>query len=289
MTTIAEVLSQIHVQTAGHGHHHGRQGWTNIDCPFCQESGKFHLGIHDLGSANCWKCGPHSLYEVLRALTRDAQETSEILASLHLVRRPGKARVSGHLSRPGGVSALGPMHIRYLRRRGLDASQAATLWGAMGIGIAAKLRWRIFIPIVHLGQEVSWTTRAVKQDADRRYITAGPEEESMPAKSLLYGEDYVRSAVIVHEGPLDVWKTGPGAVALFGLNYSGSQVARIAKYPLRVICLDNAEKAQFVGKKLADDLSVFPGKTIRVQLESGTDPGSADDEEIAELRQKFLE
>jgi hypothetical protein len=53
--------------------------------------------------------------------------------------------------------------------------------------------------------------------------------------------------------------------------------------------MDNDERAQAVGRRLASQLAGFPGETAVVRLESGTDPGSADPEEIAELRRRFLD
>lgn len=291
MTTITEALTQLRVPTAGPEHRHGRLGWTQLDCPWCGSgTGKFHLGINTGGWANCWRCGPHTLYEVLLEITHDASDVRQILDDLQLRRGPTTKRpTKGRLVRPVGLAPLGRAHIAYLRRRALNPNTASQLWGAQGIGLAARLRWRLYIPIYYHGVEVSWTTRAISPKAQRRYITASPEEESMPSKGLLYGADYARSAIIVHEGPLDVWRTGPGAVALFGLNYTRAQVAAMVMYPLRVICLDNEERAQAVAGRLADELSVFPGRTVRVQLESGEDPGSADEEELAELRKRFLD
>lgn len=291
MPTITAVLDELGISTAGAEHRHGRQDWVQIDCPFCHnDPGKFHLGINlSFLNCNCWKCGRHSLYDVLLALTRDKQTVRELLSAVQYDRRPAAKRpVLGRLVRPLGLGPLATAHIAYLRRRALNALTCSRLWGALGIGIASRLRWRIYLPIYYHGQEVSWTTRSIGK-SERRYINASPSEEVMSSKSLLYGADYCRSAAIVHEGPLDVWRTGPGSVALFGLNYTQAQVAMIAQYPLRVICFDNQERAQAIGGKLARDLSVFPGETVQVQLESGEDPGSADEEELEELRKRFLE
>jgi DNA primase len=154
--------------------------------------------------------------------------------------------------------------------------------------LTSRLPWSLFLPVSRHGQAVSWTTRAVGKGASRRYISADHSEEALPIKSLLYGEDYCRSAVIVVEGPMDAIRVGSGAVATFGLNVSPAQVARLAGFPLRAVCFDNEQRAQRVAERLCSDLSAFPGETVRVQLESGDDPGSADEEELDELRKMFL-
>ena len=292
MTTVRQILEQLRVRIVEPGESkHVRRGWLGIQhCPFCG-SQKTHLGFPEHGtSGNCWLCGRHSLWDLLIALGQDRSQAAESLRGLDLgIRAPRKSPATGRYSPPSCIGPLMPNHTAYLRKRRLDPDTAVRLWGARGIGIAPKLSWRIFLPVVHLGQEVSWTTRATGKNAVQRYISAAPDQEEIPLKSLLYGEDMARNVVIVVEGPLDAMRVGPGCVATFGLNVSPAQVARIAQFPLRVICMDNDDRAQRVGNQIARDLSVFPGETFLVRLESGDDPGSADSEEIAELRQRFLE
>jgi DNA primase len=81
---------------------------------------------------------------------------------------------------------------------------------------------------------------------------------------------------------------GPGAVATFGVNYTQEQAAKIARYPVRVICFDSESQAQKQAKKLLDTLTPLPGETHNIVLESGKDPAECDPSEIAELRAKFL-
>lgn len=292
MTTLRQIFDQLNVPVAGPGESkHVRAGWLGIvRCPHCGST-KTHLGFPENGMVgNCWLCGRHSLWDTLIALGLDRRQASEVLAGLDRgARAPREHPVAGRLQPPGGLGPLAPAHIAYLRRRGLDARQAADLWGAKGIGLASRLAWRIYLPVHLHGREVSWTTRSIARDAKQRYVSAAPDEEILPLKSLLLGEDMARNATIVVEGPMDAIRVGPGAVATFGLNVTAAQVARIAAFPLRAICMDNQERAQRVGERLCRELSVFPGETVRVQLESGEDPGSADPEEIAELRRRFLE
>jgi hypothetical protein len=290
MTTILDILQQLRVPTAPSGHRNVRGGWRAIDCPYCGSLGKFHLGVHpETGAANCWKCGPKSIWQIIRTLTGSKQEASELLAGVRFRRSARNTPENRPCRPPDGLCPLSPAHLSYLAGRGLDGQQAAETWNARGIGLAARLAWRIWIPVEQDGIAVSWTTRSISADNPRRYVSARPDEEAVPIKATLYGEDLCRNAVIVHEGPLDCWRTGPGSVAIYGLSYTSEQVARISRFPLRVICLDNSPDAQKVAGRLARDLSPFAGETFVVRLESGEDPGSADPEETAELRQKFLE
>jgi len=169
----------------------------------------------------------------------------------------------------------------------LDPEQIQERWGVRAIGLAPNLAWRLWIPIHLHGEVVSWTTRSIG-DKGTRYISAAPDQEAVPHRELLYGEDRAGHAVVVCEGPVDVWRLGPGAVATMGVGYTPAQVERISHHTLRVICFDGEMAAQRRAGRLADELVGFPGKTVVVELESGKDVAEADEEEIKQLRKEFL-
>jgi len=120
-------------------------------------------------------------------------------------------------------------------------------------------------------------------------LSAGYEQEAVHHKTILYGADYARHAVIVHEGPTDVWATGPGAVATCGTGFTDAQVLALSRYAVRVACFDSSDAAQRRARELCDMLAPYPGETVRVVLETGDDPAEAHPEELAELRRTFLE
>jgi len=202
---------------------------------------------------------------------------------------PPTARKGGRLALPVGRGPLLPGHRAYLATRGLDADKIVHLWGVEGLGQTARFRWRLFIPIHYHGEVVSWTTRSIRPDDKLRYISAGAEEEAVSHKSVLYGADYARHAVIIHEGPIDVWATGPGAVATFGTAYTTVQLEAMSRFAVRVVCFDAEPMAQARARELADALSVYQGSTYNIQLETGKDVAEAHPDEVAELRKVFLE
>jgi hypothetical protein len=195
--------------------------------------------------------------------------------------------VRGTLVLPKGIGDFQPAHKRYLQNRGICFESLARLWGVRGIGIHATLPWRLFIPIQFQGRVVSWTTRSISDKGVVRYMSAPADHEAVNHKRILYGEDFCRHAIIVHEGPTDAWRTGPGAVATCGTGFSRSQVLRISKYPIRVICFDNETEAQKRSSHLCDLIESFPGETYNVTL-SAKDAAEATEMEIKELR-RFLE
>jgi DNA primase len=184
---------------------------------------------------------------------------------------------------PKGIKDMGKAHKRYLVKRGFDPDEIARLWHVQGIGIASRLQWRLFIPVILDGETVSWTTRALTDEVELRYIAAKPDEEKMALPTLLYGMDYVRHIIAIHEGPTDVWRMGPGTVCTMGSKFSKAQVAAIAKIPKRIICFDNDPKAQRRARELCSRLEVFEGETLRVELDA-PDPGSASAKEVRAFR-----
>jgi hypothetical protein len=282
---LTELLAKEGVEWRDATHRHGRAGWVQVDCPKCGPgSMRFHCGLSlRMPVANCWRCGRLVFWDVLRGyvqphLLRQLQHGSKAKALAFDV-VPG-----GVYTPPKGVGPLGPAHVAYLRGRGFDPDAMAALWGAGGISLHTLLPWRVFIPIYYQGKPVSWTTRTIGPAEKKKYISAALHEEALPHKQLLYGVDYCRSGVVVvHEGPLDVWRTGPGAVCTFGTHYTPQQVAMLTQFHRRVVCFDPTPEAQARADVLCDMLAIWPGETVRV-VPDAEDPGSATPVQVRELR-----
>jgi DNA primase len=289
--TFLELLEEYDIPCAPDGHHHQTLGWTQIDCPFCgRDSGRFHMGYHlTSGVVNCWRCGTHSIISVLREYTglpyTKLKQAIEQLDDVRIRQPVKKENIRGLLSIPSCTGPLKDPHIRYLSKRGFHYKDIQQLWQVQGIGIAGRLSWRLFIPILHKGRIVSWTTRSLGEDG-LRYISAESDQELIPHKHILYGGDYVRNAAIVVEGPLDVWRIGPGAVGTFGTAFTQQQLLQLVNIPRRIVCFDNDPEAQRQAKKLCRELGAFPGETLNVVLDD-KDPADSKGSEIKELR-KFL-
>jgi len=286
-----DILQEYNIPIAPAGHHHAREGWIQIDCPYCgRDSQGWHMGYSIEGNfVNCWRCGSHRLINTVMEITglsyREVKKLLDDLETEHFERE----KPLGKLVLPTGIKDLHSAHKKYLYNRGFKWRKLVHVWKIFGIGIAPRLSWRIFIPIHYHGEVVSWTTRSISNNLKIvRYISAGENEEAMPHKELLYGEDFARHAVIVVEGIFDVWRIGPGAVATFGSGYSQEQLELIAKYPTRAICFDSEPEAQKRARKLVNDLSVFPGDTYNVILDK-KDAAEESKENIKRLRKEILE
>ena len=278
-------LYQVPIKESGE-HHHVTQGWVGMDCPQCsKDSYRYKLGYNlHTNHLYCWSCGSLPLISTLHEITGASySKIRELLGSLEVSHLPAP-KVFGKIKLPKGVGELQAAHRNYLTTRGLDSNEIVALWGVQGIGIAPKLGWRLFIPVLNQGKIVTWTTRSISPKSHTRYVSAKVSESSQGLKDLLYGEDHVRNAICVCEGPIDVWSIGYGAVATLGVGYSQKQLIKISKYPKRIVCFDSDPDAQKRARRLCRDLSPFPGETLNLVLESGKDPNEANKEELSQIR-----
>lgn len=269
----------VDFQTSGK---HSTQGWIQLrDCPSCGSS-NYHLGFNLRARFfSCWKCGGLKTDYVLKELGATPEQRREFWKGSDLPVEK-RSRPQGSLKEPKHRGPLLKPHVRYLEERGLDPQQMQTLWEVEGIGVAGLLSWRIYVPIVQAGKRVSWTSRAIGS-RQPRYFSAGAHEESVPHKDCVYGIDFARHSIVIVEGPADVWKVGPGAVALFGTAYTPAQVRALSRFPFRYILFDNETTAQLQARKLAAQLSCFPGTTSILECDA-KDPGELPAREIQRLR-----
>jgi len=283
---IQDVLDELHIPYLTGNHDHAREGWVQIDCPHCTpNSNHWRLGINEtFHYANCWSCGPQSFGKALIAYGNSPKRVWGLLDNMDRATATQEKR-KGVLKFPMGIEKLQLPHRYYLKSRGLDCKEMENLWQLQAIGqMGGLLRWRLFIPVVENGDTVSWTTRSINDDpGDIRWLSAKADQEKAPIRDLVYGIDYVRNVAIIVEGPSDVWKVGPGAVATFGLAYRQPQLVRLSQIPIRYVCYDNHPDAQKRAKELCDSLKVFPGNTYNICLDA-EDPGSASDRELRKLR-----
>lgn len=288
---IRDVLRDLRIEFREHGESpHVTESCVGIKCPFCGKgTSNYGLGIFLRNlKVSCWRCGGHNLVSTLAEASGEPRGAVAALLGGVAPDRT-EAPPPGKYSAPAGVGPLGAVHRRYLENRGLDPDEMVRMWGLGGIGWGGRLQWRLFLPIVHEGVPLSWTTRAVGDvPHTERYRGASREQSAVPRGDLLYGEDYCRTGIVVTEGPFSVYRIGPGAACTCGVGFSQHQVIRIARFPVRAICFDGESKAQQRARKLAAELSVFPGATHVVTM-SGPQPDTSPPDEINELRRRFLD
>lgn len=298
LVTLEELLKDRGIQFVRSGeHHHATKHFINMDCPFCSpDTKRYRLGFNVIHKYfHCWACGHLNKIDCLCSLLNITR--TEAKQALQLLRINDKYTKTDNQTKTqnrqrqvvlpqGLLKTLLPQHKQYLEKRKLDPNEIARIWRVTGTGAVSSIPWRLFIPVYENRTLVNWTSRSINNNAVSRYISAKNDQCIISLKSLLYGEDYCSSTIIICEGPVDVWKIGPGAVATFGVQVTKEQIIKISKYPTRVICFDNEKEGQKAATKLLKDLALLPGTTINVKL-SSKDPGEASQEELEELR-KFL-
>lgn len=276
-----DILHQARVPFADSGKD-TRVGWLNFKCPWCNKNPYMGYNIARR-SVNCWSCGWHPLDKTIALLLDCGEGQARDFVRQIPQTEVAKAKKSGKLVLPDGLCPLLAVHRDYLLGRGLKPSTLWKLWRIEGLGLAAGvLKWRIFIPVQLDGETVSWTTRAIGA-REPRYWSAKDDQSAISIDNLLYGWDYVRNSVVICEGPVDVWKIGPGAVAVLGQRTSPARLEQLSQIPRRYVCFDNEPMAQVRARKLMADLSVFDGSTTNAILDA-KDPGSAGEAEIQQLR-----
>jgi len=282
--TLPELLNDLNISFLESGHKHCRANWLQLEkCPFCG-SDNYHLGINLSSLAgSCWRCGKHTVSEVLKEHGIPSKKAWALYKFLSGDSRTAVETPRIGLVEPKGRGPLLGAHKRYLKSRGFNWEEVQKTWSIEGIGLHAKLGWRIYIPISEKNRRVSWTTRSISPDAEQRYISASAEQESVNHKHVIYGAEMARQAIIIVEGPTDAWNVGPGAGAVFGTAFTDHQVLKLSQFPFRYVCFDNAPTAQKVANDLAGQLSCFPGVTENIVLDA-EDPGSASAKEIKQLR-----
>ncbi len=280
MLQIEAVLAGLEIKYADSSHRHGRSGWVQVCCPDCDNGAeKFHLGIRLSDCrANCWQCGPKSLPRVLTQVASISWKEAQSALKGVLPRfapSDGKSARKQQASLPDGCGALKRAHREYLEGRGFCPDELCRLWGIRGLAKASSsaMDWRVVIPIMHKSRLASWTARSIN-DHPLRYLSCPDKDEAVPHKSILFGGDYVTSRAILHEGPLDVMATGPGAVATFGIGFTLKQIARLCKLKRLVVCFDSQAKAQQRAQQIIDLLEPYPVEVFNVTIDA-KDPAEA--------------
>lgn len=266
-------------------HKHSRPGWSQLQhCPHCH-SDNYHLGIKDdMSRASCYRCGGKSVYKILREVTNAPHGDLQAVLGERAFVKHEAAPGLGIYTPPTQLQPIGEVLSvhNYVRERGFDIDYLESIWKLQATGNFSNYPRRLFIPIFQGSRPVSWTARAAVGQQPR-YQTANNQEKSFPEKHLLFGNQFVRDIAIVTEGPLSAIRVGRGAVATFGLSYSQEQVLWLSTIWKRVIVFDNTPDAQQRARELATKLSIFPGKTIVVNLDAA-DPGEATQAEVSQLR-----
>jgi len=271
--------------------------WINIQCPMCPDSKK-HGGFSILyGNYNCFRCGKHYILNVISSLLNVSIDAAARIYHENKVRgietsfqKPfEKACPTKTCILPRNSVPLLNSHKRYLRKRGFDPDEIIREWGILGTNHIGPFMKRIIIPIFVNGRMVCFTSRDITEQADIRYKTCSIEESEIPIKETLYGIDKCKGKkTIVVEGPMDVWRMGPGTVSTYGTQYTNKQLEILIKrFKTVYVMFDPDEAGQIASEKLYHELTGFGIDSGIITLD-GKDPAELSLEEIKEYK-KLIE
>lgn len=292
-------------------------GWVGIHCPFCAGTKRYHLGYNlEKGNWHCWRCGSHRLKDVLRAVF--GARAASIASALPGYRISGEASTRGRFRRnttpapvtvalPGTKGVLHPRAIRYLERRNFDPDRLIEQYDIRSTDQIGSYNFRIVIPVIHMGQVVSYQGRDYTGKSSIKYKACLPTKEAFPIKNTLYGQHLVKSnAVLACEGVTDAWRLGPGAVALYGISYTTGQLLALARYDRVFVLMDkdddvevesevspglilrSSHESDAAAKRLVSQLKSLGVEAIRVAMPRPGDPADLSDSEARALMREII-
>ena len=294
---------------ATEGHAHCQAGWVQIACPECVGNPGYHLGycLQD-NYFNCWRCGFKSKVKVITSLIAVSPNEAKKIIQRYggSAKNPKKRRLDPvklklkKFRYPSNTESMKKMHKQYLKARGYDPEYLEKKYKIRGTGPASKLdkvdfKYRLVIPIIQEGKEVSWQSRYVKDFSKRdprqkyKYITCSKEREIIHHKHLLYGLDDAKEFdwCVLCEGIMDVWRLGPPAVASFGVKIKIAQIRLLSQFQTIFITFDPDQAGRENAEKIQAQLE-WMGKEIIIINNMKSDPGDMKQSE-ADLFMKQLE
>jgi hypothetical protein len=279
MIDFNRLCKERHIQFMESGHHHSHEGWIQVHCPFCTDgSHGWHLGFSiEKGNMNCWRCGSHNLKKYLSAVIKGVSALEIIrLYTLnnHIpINKKDKTRRKKAIA-PPQIEPMKTCHRKYLVHKKFNPAVVGDEWELKGtIGFSGEWNWRIIASIKNSSGEVTgYAGRALNDEMKPRWKFSRSDEMSCDPKKMIYGIEKAKDRVLIVEGISDVWRMGPGAVGLLGIDWKEEQAAILKKYEFRYIMFDPESIAQKKAQELANWLAPFPGET---EIISGlkTDPG----------------
>lgn len=303
------------IDFAESGHKRCRDGWVQIDCPFCIGHKGFHLGFYkETGAYKCWRCGKHSQVSVVSTLLNiSAYKAKEVIKEYSVIGSQVKEAHRENLKRPkhsltcklpAGTGEMTERHKKYLSDRGFNPDELAEKWGLKGTTMNGNYKWRVIVPITFEGKLVSYQGRDITGKSSLRYKACKQADEVIEHQNIVYGLDHVTgNKCVIVEGVADVWRFGYGAVSCFGTAFTLEQVnlliaqatnkkrkVKIRKY---FILFDADEpNAIKMGEKLANMLS-SAGLEVELLDLSDTKPQCLVDPEKgidpANLKQRYAD
>lgn len=288
------------------GYKQCNNGWVNVFCPFCNDDHSPHLGFNiSDGYASCFRCGWHSLENVVQALERIKyheacrrviEYDSDTPTDAPITRKQADSSVPPKF--PSMTSPLMTVHRNYLLRRNYDPWHLEKKYGIKATGPMSNLiiddrlldySHRILIPIIKDGVMISYQGRDWTGKAILKYKACPKALEMIDHKAILYNLDNAdRDTAVVVEGALDVWRLGDGSIATFGIIFTPEQIALLGRRFKRIVMVyDTEPQAQAQALKLMNIMRALGIEAFNFCLNKG-DPGELSQGEANQLMREIM-
>jgi hypothetical protein len=285
-----------------------------VSCPYCGDTRErlsigHRWGYYDerTKNRNWWmiKCynedclSDHAKRMHLADRVYNEAELSYGKANDTLVMTPTLHRSNYAAEIPGPSTLVGdllPNHParNYLESRGFDPVEISKLYGVRYCADSArfpKATNRLVMPVWSGGSLVGWQARYIGDRDEWKTTAKYYSAPGMRKSRALYNLDAEalldRRLVVLMEGPTDVWRYGPQAVAAFGKSVSLPQIELLTRFDTVVILLDG--DAQKESERIFDRLKERVRRTVRVVLRPGVDPGSMSRDKLRDAVANALE
>lgn len=264
-------------------------GWTEVNCPFCEDDPSYHLGISPQNLLHCWRCGVKgNIIKYLKVvLDKPYHEIRNIIETFTIsddnilrMEEQQKRIIPETISLPREAKREIPQDAKeYLMKRRFDPQEIRRKYRLSFCTYLGDYKFRIIIPVYENKKLVSFTGRDYTGKASLNYFH--DNSGSMIGKPYLYNIDSVKDKALIVEGITDTWRMGDGTIGTFGIEYSKTQVLKIARLGLElaIILFDDEEQAQAQAKKLALDISPYVEK-VKIARFSSDDKKKKDPAEI---------
>jgi DNA primase len=184
-------------------------------------------------------------------------------------------------------------HKDYLLKRNFDPDLLERKYKIRGTNhIDGLWKFRIIIPIYFKNQLVSFTSRAIYEDMEPRYLTLAKNKERICHKNILYNYDncvkkHGKNSIILVEGLFDVMNLGDNTVCTFGTSVTSYQLQLLSEFDSIFIIFDPEEQAQKKALKLARNLAVLNKQVENLYIKDIEDPGAMTEEQVKELKEEL--
>lgn len=280
-------LSDYGIPYWGQGENVSR-GHVGVTCPFCEDTYN-HLGLSITGAKKpyCWKCGSHSWFEYIRAVT--GQSPKQVIEKYNdiysFIEEEEIVYQQASVCVPPGSKDFKRGHLNYLESRGFDPEYLILKYDLRVTGALDKeYPFRIIFPIVYNKRIVSYQGRSYV-GAKPKYKTCAPENEVVFHKDIFFNLDNAKGdTAIIVEGVFDAIRLGDNTIASFGTAILPAQLNLVAsRYKKVFVLYDSEPKAQKKAKEAAYTLNSGGVTTELITLDSG-DPGEMSNDDALYLK-----